>query len=45
VRIKEELTFESKFDVVLVNDILEDALLKAETIVSDFTGTQRKYKH
>lgn len=45
VRIKEELTYESKFDVVLVNDILEDALQRAEKIVSDFTGTQPKHKH
>lgn len=45
VRIKEELTYESKFDVVLVNDNLEDALLRAEAIVSDFTGTQPKHKN
>lgn len=45
VRIKEELKYESKFDVVLLNDIREDALLRAEGIVSDLTGAQPKHKH
>jgi guanylate kinase len=31
-----ELTFESKFDVVLVNDILADTLINAEDIVKNF---------
>ena len=31
-----ELTFESQFDVVLVNDILEDTLVNAEEIVRNF---------
>jgi guanylate kinase len=39
VRIREELTYEDKFDVVLINDKLEDTLLEAETIVAEFTGS------
>ena len=31
-----ELAFEDKFDAVIVNDILEDALLQAETQVRQF---------
>lgn len=35
-RIKKELTFEKSFDVVLINDVLEDTLINAERIVKDF---------
>jgi guanylate kinase len=31
-----ELTFESRFDVVIVNDILEDAFIQAESRVREF---------
>ena len=31
-----EMDFQHKFDSILVNEVLEDALLKAEQIVSDF---------
>ncbi len=31
-----ELTFENKFDVILLNDVLEDTLKNAEKIVADF---------
>lgn len=34
----EELTYAEKFDVILVNDVLEDALVEAEKIVSDFAA-------
>ena len=33
---KEELTYESHFDVVLINDVLEDTLCQAEDIVRNF---------
>ncbi len=33
---EEELGFENKFDVVLVNDVLEEALRRAETIAEPF---------
>lgn len=33
---KEELSFEDKYDVVLVNDVLEDTLKNAEELVIDF---------
>ncbi len=45
VRIREELTYESKFDVVLINDVLENTLKKAENIISDFTGAMPKFKN
>ena len=35
-RAAEEMSYENKFDVVLVNDVLDEALAKAEKIVSDF---------
>ncbi|MCB9052618.1 MAG: guanylate kinase [Lewinellaceae bacterium] len=35
-RAAEEMSYENKFDVVLVNDVLAEALAKAEKIVSDF---------
>jgi guanylate kinase len=31
-----EMGYQSKFDVILVNEVLEDALVKAQKIVSDF---------
>jgi guanylate kinase len=31
-----ELDYEARFDVVLVNDVLSNALDKAEQLVSDF---------
>jgi guanylate kinase len=33
---EEELTYASKFDVVLVNDNLEQALAQAEQMVAEF---------
>lgn len=36
---EEELTFENKFDHILVNDILEDALDEAQTVVRRFIHT------
>jgi guanylate kinase len=38
VRIREELRYEDKCDVVLINDDLNDALQKAEAIISDYIG-------
>ncbi len=38
-RIKRELTFEEKFDVVLINDKLEDTFRNAEKIVEEFLST------
>lgn len=35
-----ELTFEDKYDVVLVNDVLEDTFAKAEQIVTDFLNKE-----
>ena len=35
-RAADEMAYENKFDVVLVNDVLDDALAKAELIVRDF---------
>jgi guanylate kinase len=37
-KVKWELTFEKDFDCVVVNDKLEDAFKKAETLVKDFLG-------
>jgi len=37
-RATKELTYENKFDYVLVNDVLEVALKEAELIVEDFLG-------
>jgi guanylate kinase len=36
---EEELTFENKFDHILVNDVLEDALDEAQTVVRRFIRT------
>jgi guanylate kinase len=36
---EEELTFENKFDHILVNDVLEDALDEAQTVVRRFIHT------
>lgn len=33
-----ELSFENNFDVTLVNDVLENAIIKAKTIVNAFLG-------
>lgn len=38
-RVKEELTFEYRFDKILVNDILEVALKEAEVMVEEFILT------
>jgi guanylate kinase len=38
-RIRDELTYEPQFDIVLINDELEDTLRKAEKILCDLTGT------
>jgi len=43
VRIREELTYEDKFDVVLINDTLEETFERAEKMVSDFTGSTPKH--
>lgn len=40
-KVRYELTFQDQFDVVLVNDNLDTALLNAEQLVSDFLGTDR----
>lgn len=37
-RIKKELTYETKFDDIIVNDVLDVALKEAEIIVETFTG-------
>jgi len=37
-KVKWELTFEKDFDCVIVNDILEEAFIQAETIVKVFLG-------
>ncbi|MFK7806924.1 MAG: guanylate kinase [Saprospiraceae bacterium] len=37
-RVKEELTYENKFDRVLVNDVLEVTLKEAELMIESFTG-------
>lgn len=34
-----ELTFAPRFDVILINDVLEDAFVKAEEIIQKFLGT------
>ena len=38
-RIKEELTYENAFDVVLVNDVLQRSLAEAELIAQNFIPT------
>ncbi|MBW8049423.1 MAG: guanylate kinase [Cytophagales bacterium] len=35
-KVKFEMTFENKFDVTLVNDVLEDTLIKAQKLVDEF---------
>ena len=35
---KEEMSYADKFDVILVNDVLEETLEKAEEIVTNFIG-------
>ena len=35
-KVRYELTFQDQFDVILVNDDLDTALLNAERLVSDF---------
>jgi len=37
-KVKWELAFEKEFDTVIVNDMIEDAFKRAETIVKDFLG-------
>lgn len=37
-KMKFEMTFQDKFDVILVNDDLEKSFLKAEKLVEDFVG-------
>jgi guanylate kinase len=39
-RADEELAYENKFDIVIVNDILDNALQEAEKIVQDFLSEQ-----
>lgn len=42
-RIKKELQYESKFDVVLLNDQLDIALKEAEKIVADFLNVKNTH--
>lgn len=44
-RVKEELTFEDKFDKVVLNDHLPEAFEQAEKIVSEFIGESPKNEH
>lgn len=37
-RVKKEMTYQNKFDVVLVNDVLEVALKEAEVIIENFVN-------
>lgn len=37
---EEELSFAGKFDVIVVNDKLEDALKEVKQLVTDFTGVE-----
>ena len=37
---QEELTYEDKYDVVIVNDVLEETFAKAEKIVTDFLNKE-----
>ena len=37
-KVKFEMTFQDKFDVILVNDSLKDSFEKAEKLVADFIG-------
>ena len=39
-RARLEMTYEGKFDVTLVNDVLETVLKEAEFLVEDFLGIQ-----
>lgn len=41
-KVKEELTYENKFDIVLVNDLLEVAKKEAELIAESFLGIKHK---
>ncbi len=38
-RVKKEMKYENKFDVVLVNDVLEVALKEAESIIENFVNS------
>lgn len=40
-----ELSFEKNFDIVLVNDVLEDALAEAERIVEDYIFPKSENSH
>lgn len=44
IRIQEELTYESKCDIVLLNDDLHSTFQRAEKIVCDFTGSKQKHR-
>jgi guanylate kinase len=35
---KYELSFEKEYDVVLINDVLEETFVKSEKLVSEFIG-------
>lgn len=39
-KVKAEMAYQEKFDVILINDELEKALQEAERIVKDFLGTE-----
>jgi guanylate kinase len=41
-RIRDELTYEPQFDIVLINDDLDETLLRAEKILSDLTESPLK---
>ena len=43
-RAKKELEYENKFDKVLVNDILDDAVLEAESMLETFLEKQTHTK-
>jgi guanylate kinase len=36
---KHELSFESQYDVVVVNDVLEETLKRCETLVTEFINS------
>lgn len=40
-KVREELTFQDQFDVILINDDLDTALLNAERLVSDFLSVDK----
>ena len=41
-KVRNEMSFENSFDIVLVNDVLEISFVEAEHIVETFTGVYQK---